>query len=390
MRFGRDGTVSGLLLTQHDPLRRGIVWPERLDLVLGFEERLEHIPVSINSPATGVELRGKQRPQYVLPNGGGVGYGLFLLDSDTLRYLSDHLEEISDPVVRGSAWVDLWENLLEAAGRGGQEKDARITPAAFLDLAFRALTRETDTQITERILDDASHAFWQFLPSQERISRAPALESLLRAGIARSKTAGEKSAYFNTFRDIALTPGGLAWLERVWKREEKIEGLPFAETDEINMALELAVRAVPGWAQILATEHERIANPDRKARFAFVMPALSADSDVRLQAFERLRDPDNRRHEPWVLESLRYLNHPLRADDARRFIQPSLDLLPEIQRTGDIFFPKRWMDATLWGQRSPEAASIVRDFLARKSDLAQRLRWIVLSSADDLFRAAGS
>jgi aminopeptidase N len=389
MRFGQDGRISELLLEQHDPLGRGTVWPEQLDLVLGFAGRVQHIPVLIDGAATRVrEARGNERPQYVLANGGGVGYGLFLLDNDTLRYLLNHLEEISDPLVRGSAWVDLWENLLEAAGRGRQEKDARITPGAFLDLASRALPRETDIQNTERILGDVSHAFWQFLPSQERSSRAPALESLLRAGIARGKTPTEKSAYFNTFRDIALTPEGLAWLERLWKREEKIDGLPFAESDEINMALELAVRAVPGWAQVLETEHDRIANPDRKARFAFVMPALSADPEIRRQAFERLRNVENRRHEAWVLESLRYLNHPLRADDARGFIQPSLELLPEIQRTGDIFFPKRWMDATLWGQRSPAAASIVRDFLARNPHLPRRLQWIVLSSSDDLFRAS--
>ena len=33
-------------------------------------------------------------------------------------------------------------------------------------------------------------------------------------------------------------------------------------------------------------------------------------------------------------------------------MRPSLDLLVDIQQTGDIFFPKRWMDATLGGHRS--------------------------------------
>src|SRR5256885_11161884 len=57
--------------------------------------------------------------------------------------------------------------------------------------------------------------------------------------------------YTTLFRS-ALTPDGLAWLERVWRRDEKIPGLTFAETDEINMSLELAVREVPGAQQILA------------------------------------------------------------------------------------------------------------------------------------------
>ena len=69
-------------------------------------------------------------------------------------------------------------------------------------------------------------------------------------------------------------------------------------------------------------------------------------------------------------------------------MRPSLDLLPEIQRTGDIFFPKRWMDATLGGHRSARVAGIVRDFLEQPGDLPARLRQIVLQSSDELFRAS--
>ena len=66
----------------------------------------------------------------------------------------------------------------------------------------------------------------------------------------------------------------------MWRRDETIPGLTFAETDEIAMALELAVREVPAWNEILQTQLDRTQNPDRKARFAFVMPALSADPRV--------------------------------------------------------------------------------------------------------------
>ena len=117
------------------------------------------------------------------------------------------------------------------------------------------------------------------------------------------------------------------------------------------------------------------------------MPALSADPAVREQAFERFRKVENRRHEPWVLESLRYLNHPLREQHAERFVKPSLELLQEIQRTGDIFFPKRWMDASLGSHHSRAAAEEVRAFLNAHPDIPQRLQWVVLNAADDLFRA---
>jgi aminopeptidase N len=109
---------------------------------------------------------------------------------------------------------------------------------------------------------------------------------------------------------------------------------------------------------------------------------------VREQAFARFQNVENRRREPWVLESVAYLNHPLRAVHARRFVQPALDLLQEIRRTGDIFFPTRWTEATLSGHRSPEVAATVRKFLAENTRYPERLRWTVLSAADELFRAA--
>jgi len=249
------------------------------------------------------------------------------------------------------------------------------------------VSREADEQNRQRILSYLVRGFWRFLPEAERRRRAPALEATLRAGIAAAATGSQKAAWFNAYRDTVLTTEGVAWLQRVWERQEKVPGLTLAETDEIAMALELAVREAPGWAHTLEVQQARTQNPDRKARLAFVAPAVSADPAVRTKAFDRLRLLENRRREPWVVESLAYLNHPLREADARRFIKPSLDLLREIQRTGDIFFPTRWMEATLSGHRSVEAAATVRDFLAGELQYPQRLRWTILSAADDLFRA---
>src|SRR5262249_15781039 len=127
---------------------------------------------------------------------------------------------------------------------------------------------------------------------------------------------------------------------------------------------------------------------DRKARFEFVMPALSEQQQTRGSWFESLKDGNNRRHEPWVLEGLQYLHHPLRAAQSEKYILPSLNLLVEIQRTGDIFFPTRWMNATLGGHNSRSAAETVRRFLADQKEYPIRLRRIILQAADDLFRAS--
>jgi aminopeptidase N len=110
---------------------------------------------------------------------------------------------------------------------------------------------------------------------------------------------------------------------------------------------------------------------------------------VRDAFFDSLRDVKHRRREAWVLQGLSYLNHPLRVATSERHIDAALELLHEVQRTGDIFFPKRWLDATLGGHQSASAAYKVTLFLKRlPKEYPERLRRIILSSADDLFRAS--
>ena len=142
-------------------------------------------------------------------------------------------------------------------------------------------------------------------------------------------------------------------------------GLTLAETDYIALAQELALRRGPGLGARCSSNRPRATkNPDRQARLRFVMPALSSDAAERGAFFASLRDVANRRHEPWVLDGLRSLHHPLRAESSESVHRSRASRCsPEIQRTGDIFFPKRWMDATLSGHRSPAAAQTVRSFV---------------------------
>ena len=373
------GRVSRLIVTVTDPLRRGLVWPQQLRVALGYESEVREIPVYVAEASVVVaDAEGMPEPLFVLPSGAGLGYGLFVLDAASRQYLLGHIEAIADPLTRGSAWVTLWDNVLES----------HVEAGAFLDAAVRALAVETDEQNIQRVLAYTTRAFWAHLDADERARRAPALEAMLWASVRSAPSRSVKAAWFSALRDVALTPASLASIEALWRRDDEIEGLPLGETDEVALALALAVREVPAWQEILQTQHDRTENPDRQARFAFVTPALSADPAVREAAFTRLTQAENRRREPWVVESLAYLNHPLRERHARRFIAPALGLLREIQRTGDIFLPMRWANAALSGHRSAEAAATVREFLARELDYPQRLRWTVLIAADDLFRVA--
>ncbi len=94
----------------------------------------------------------------------------------------------------------------------------------------------------------------------------------------------------------------------------------------------------------------------------FLMPALSPDSTVRDRFFASLSNKKNREKESWVATALGYLHHPLRAATSQKYLRKSLELLQEIQMTGDIFFPSAWLQSTLGNYQRPEAAAMVRDF----------------------------
>ena len=152
-----NGRIASLSFVQRDPYeRRGLAWNQRLQVTLGLPDGLRTLPVRIAGGEVDVpDARGLPAPRFVLPSGGGIGYAGFELDAVSLEYLVTRLPEIDDPLTRGAAWITLWEQMLD-----------RRTPASgVMELALRALPRETDEQNVQRILGYARQAYWHFLPA---------------------------------------------------------------------------------------------------------------------------------------------------------------------------------------------------------------------------------
>ena len=375
-----DNHVDRLAIKQDDPRGRKLFWPERLAIAAGSSAGVKTFDVALDKASIDIpNAPGLPNPKWILPTGGGLGYGDFVLDEMTLKYLTTSLHEIEDPLTRGAALVTLWESMLEG----------RVTSAAMMNVLLAALPVETNQLTISQMLGYARACFWRYTGANDRAALAPRLEGVLKAGLDRAKTTSAKSAWFSALVGVSTTPATVGWVEQVWARKVKIPDLPLAESDEADLALELAVRDVPNAEAILTTQAGRFQNPDRKARFTFVSQALSREPAIRETFFNGLKDPANRRREAWVLEAARYIHHPLRARDSQKLVKPALELVLEIQRTGDIFFPKRWADATLGGYQSVTVASEVKAFIdALPPDYPPRLKWVLLSSADPLFRAA--
>jgi aminopeptidase N len=372
-----ESTSSGASVTfrQEDPRGRGLQWEQTIRPWVGSRQERPGAGVRLAPDAS---VRTEGRVDFVLPNGDGLGYGLFRQTDASRAWLLAHLREIPAPVPRAVAWVTLWDELLEGD----------VPPLAWVDMAARSIESEGEELLVSRMLADLDAVVWRVLTPAQRADAASRLEGLVWSRLESAEPPSLKASFFNAYVDLATTPEALSRIETIWREEDGVPGLPLSERDLTGLAQQLAVREVDGAEGILDVQAVRIRNPDRRAEYDFVRPALSADPGVRDRLFASLSNPVNREREPWVLAAVGFLQHPTRSEQSLGYIRPSLELLEEIQRTGDIFFPQRWLDATLGGHGSPAAAEVVRAFLAERPEVPARLKGKLLQSSDFLFRAA--
>lgn len=312
------------------------------------------------------------RPEYEARD-GAMTYGLIPVAADELGRW-----DTLDALERASLLIDVYENLLE--GR-------TLAPDDYLDRLLEFAAQESNELVLDLLIDQLRDTYWRLLDSETRSARARLVETVLWDSMLARSAASERKTLFKAFVDIALTDDALTKAKDVWAGGFELDDLPLGEDDRIDIAEELAVK-LPGEAEaILDMQLARTENPDSRRKLEFVRPSLSASQDVRDGFFASLKDPANRESEEWVLAALGSLHHPTRLEASERYLQPSLELLEEIQVTGDIFFPKRWLDATLGNYRSDAAAATVRSFLDARPNYNEQLRMKILQSADPLFRA---
>jgi len=370
---------SGIVVAQRDPIpARGLRWTQPIVLAVGRGDSVAVHRVALREAQTFLPLPERSAPRFILPGADGVGYGRFILDSASRMALVAGVGALRDPVHRAVAWQTLYEEMLDGA----------LAPHVLLDAGLGALATEREELVQLQVLGMVRGVYWRFLGDSARRALAPRVESVLWRELDRAPTAGRKGAFFGAIAGMTLTAEGTARLERIWAQRETPRGLPLQEQQYIGLAEGLALRGVPNADAILDAQLARVTNPDRQQRMRFMRAALSADVRVRDSLFRTFAQVEDRRRESWVLDAMGAMNHPLRSAEALPNVRASLDLVLEIQQTGDIFFPLRWLNATLDGHQSIEAAEAVQRFLAEHPDYPPRLRGKVLQAADDLYRAA--
>ncbi|GAB3540166.1 M1 family aminopeptidase [Pontibacter brevis] len=370
-----NGKINQLVLRQQGEDGSDRLWPQLFEVKLVYPHNQKELTINMNQQEVVVEAAaGEPVPDFILFNTSGQGYGVFPVDEQMLPSLFT----LEDPVVRASAYINLYENMLN--GR-------TITPEQLLALYRKRLVNETEELNLRLLTSQLDDIFWKFLSPATRSRLAPALEQELWSAMQQQEAANSKKLLFKAYQSIALSKEAQDRLYQVWEKQEAPAGVKLTEDDYTSLALALALRDYKPEANILEKQMSRIQNPDRRQRLQFMLPALSANEQKRDAFFASLKEEQNREKEAWVNATLAYLHHPLRAETSEKYLKESLGLLEEIQLTGDIFFPYSWLQATFGSYQSPAAANTVRRFLDAHPDYNPKLRAKILQAADDLFRA---
>ena len=360
-------TGRTLTVTQEDPLGRGFVWPQHISF--GDENGAPVVTVWSDAPEVSAELP-EGFAGTLLPNLDAAAYGWFRPDSAQVRVVMAALAHLPRPEARLSLLATLYENAVK-----GDLPPEDL--AAVLEAELRA---ERDPLVAA-----AAASYLKALALHGPLAGSRLLEDLLFEVASDTAIPGEiRLTAFRTLAEVFRTEPVKSQLFTVFQEGKGYKGLQLSVRDYMLLAYELAVRCPERYDAIRTLQEARIGNPDLLREFRFIYRAVSPDKASRDALFASLLEPAGRSVEPWAASALSYLNHPLRQADALGYITPGLEALPQIQRTGDIFFPKNWSESLLGGHDSPQASALVKQFLDANPDFPPLLKAKLLQSADHL------
>ncbi|MBE8725201.1 M1 family aminopeptidase [Flavobacterium hungaricum] len=350
------------------------IWPQTFQIGLVYKEDVKVLNVQIKEQKLDLkEAVGLKKPLAIIYNYNGFGYGVFPLDGNNLKTIPT----LKDATARASAYINVYENALNG--------NAAINDA--FDCFLNGIQTEENELVLGILTNQTNAVFWKFLTEKQQQKRQVELEEILYERLEKKLSSNVKKTLFNLFSSIAYSESGKEKLYQIWSKEISILGLKLNEDDYTNLAMNLAIYKHKNANQILAKAKNSLTNPDKIKRFEFLLPSLSQDEKVRNAFVESLKSDENREKESWVSVGLANFHHPLRQESAQKYIRFSLDLIEEIQQTGDIFFPKDWLNNTIGKYSSKFAFDEVQRFLKENPNFSPILKRKLLQSTDALYRA---
>lgn len=364
--FTENGILKG---KQNDLTGKGLYWPQNFNVRLIDQENSKDVEICFKNKDTSVDIKVAE-DVIVIPNTDGRGYGFFKLSVKDAESCFKLLSTSDDDVLKGSLLLVLYENLLNKT----------IEPEWYCNELLRYIPKEKNSLLYSMAIGHLANCLYYFnLPTQKA-------EQGLWDIVLTNVDLSHCLQAFRTYHSIGKSPEAINRLYTIWKDKKNPGGCELSENDYISLSYSLAIRKPEKADEIIITQQSRITNPDRLKEYNFIAPSVSPVKSVRDSVFTSLFEAENRRVEPWASTILSHLNSSYRQNEAIGYIRPALDILPEIQRTGDIFFPTSWLRALLAGHLTPEARMEIDRFFDDNPDYHPMLKNKIKQQCDHLYR----
>ena len=367
-----------LVVKQTDEWNRGVIWPQKLSYIIAVNDKEETVAADFVDKQTTAEIPlnwkdDELKSAIILPNTDGKGYGLFLLTDEQQSFIWDKLHghqgnNPDDEVLRGSLLINLYENL----------RHGSINAGTYQKHLINYLTEEQNPLLYTLGLGYLSNCAKWYETDTKTIE-----EGLWKLATTHPETSYRLQA-FRYYSSLAKSTESVNRLYKIWKDQKVPGNYQLSEKDFMKLAYTLALRLPQKADQITKEQADRITQPDRQREFAFIAAAVSPSESERDRVFNTLLEKENRSVEPWASDALALLNHPIYGTASVKYIRPALEEMQEIQRTGDIFFPRAWARALLSGHTSHEAAEAVRTFFDEHPDYPKMLGNKIKQQAEHL------
>lgn len=366
--------ISKLIIDQQPEVGSKRIWPQVFNILLVYNDHTKIVPVDMKAQQVALNAAiGEAKPLFILFNADGIGYGLFPAD----KAMGTSIFDLKSPLARASAYINLYENMLAAR---------TYKPADLLGLFQYGISVEKNELNLRLLTGYISSIYWTFMKPENRSAMSAKLEADLWAAMNQQVETNHKKVLFNAYQSIYLSAEAKGRMYTIWQSQTPPSGVKLTEDDYTALALSIALKS-DTVTDVLKQQQNRITNADRKDRLNFLMPALSLDVRERDAFFAGLADQKNRAKEAWVTTALSYLHHPLRQNTSIKYLPKSLELVEEIQRTGDIFFPQSWLSAIFGSYQTKQAYQTVTNFLNRHPNYNPKLKEKILQTTDNLYRA---
>ncbi|WP_062052788.1 M1 family metallopeptidase [Aquimarina longa] len=373
IQFDEVHNIKRFTLTQKAEDGSAKFWPQSFDISLVYPNKTVTIPVLNNAKTMEItQAIGAPKPICVLYNSNGYGYGVFPVNEKVIAQTSSIKEDVS----RAHSYLNIYENTLRGT----------IHNSIVLKNLKTGLKTESNELILRMISIQLTNLYWNSLTEEQRLKYLPELEKTIYNRLQQPESKNIKKNLFNTYKSIAHSKSGISRLYKIWNKEETIDNLILNQDDYINLAQQLALFGHPKAPHILEKSKSELTNPDKIKRFDFLKPALDSDPAKRTAYFRTFKDLKNREKENWVLTACWYIHHPLWQNEGIKTVKMSLDLLEEVQETGDIFFPLGWLNNTIGRYNSIDAYSIVDNYIATHPELNKNLKNKLLQATDNLYK----